>query len=80
MHMACFKIIHKIWINFHNAQIGTNTQIKHTHIQFFFTMEKKWTPIKKIYFEIQIGNNPFHNITIIQVFIQLDVRCTVHHA
>jgi hypothetical protein len=54
-----------------------NTQIKHTHIQIFFTIDKKWRPIEQKYFEIQIGSNPFHIITIIRLY---SIGCEMHHS
>ncbi len=41
-------------------------------------LDKNWIPIEHKVVEIQIGNNPFHIITIIQFPIQLVATHTIH--
>jgi hypothetical protein len=77
------KIISKsfIWIHFHNPRIGHNTQIKNLQIYDEFSrLDKQWTPIEHKIVEIQIGSNPFHTITRVQLPIYLVATRTIHHS
>jgi hypothetical protein len=46
----------------------------------FFIIDKKWTPIEQKITKIQIGSNPLHIITRIQLPIQLTIACIIHRA
>jgi hypothetical protein len=69
-----------IWIHFCNLQIGINTRIDINPriYEQFPNINKNWMPIEQKIVEIQIGNNIFHIIKIVQFPIKLATWHTIH--